>query len=93
MADEPNLAAHAREAVRSGNLPSRRPDRTFGGPGNGAACAVCDQPVRRDQMELELEFNRHGARPGLDRYIPGASRLGSSNARRSRECRPDARWR
>ena len=68
MADEPDLAAKAHEAIRSGNLPSRRADRTFGGPGNGDACAVCREPVRSNQMELELEFNRHGARPGLDRY-------------------------
>ena len=40
----------------------------FGGPGTGATCAVCGEPATRSQMELEIEFNRHGATPGLDRY-------------------------
>lgn len=67
MADEHTLREKAREAIRSGRLPSRRPDRTFGGPGIGASCAVCGESVTRDQMELEVEFNRHGPTPGLDR--------------------------
>ena len=68
MADEALLAEKAREAIRSGRLPARPPDRTFGGPGTGVTCAVCHEPVTRNQMELEIEFNRHGATPGLDRY-------------------------
>ena len=42
------------------NLPNRRPDRTWGGPGVGAACAVCALPVNPDQMEFEIEFAREG---------------------------------
>lgn len=68
MADEASLAAKAREAIRSGALPARPANRTFGGPGSGATCAVCGEPVTRNQMELEIEFNRHGTAPGLDRY-------------------------
>ena len=35
MPDEQILREKAREAVRSGKLPARRPDRTWGGPGLG----------------------------------------------------------
>jgi len=40
MPDEPRLREQAREAVRSGKLPSRSPDPTWGGPGVGARCAT-----------------------------------------------------
>ena len=68
MADDAIVAAKARDAIRSGALPARAASRTFGGPGTGATCAVCGEPVTRTQMELEIELNRHGATPGLDRY-------------------------
>ena len=68
MADEAFIAAKTRDAIRNGRLPAMPANRTFGGPGTGAACAVCGEPVTRNQMELEIEFNRHGATPGLDRY-------------------------
>ena len=68
MADEAVLAQKARDAICNGALPARTANRTFGGPGNGAICAVCGEPVTSNQMELEIEFNRHGATPGLDRY-------------------------
>ena len=67
MPDELLLREKAREAVRSGTLPTRQPDRTFGGPGSRMACAVCGEPVTRDQMEFEIEFDRD-ATPGFDRY-------------------------
>ena len=68
MPDEPILRAKARETIRNGKLPSRRPDRTWGGPGVGAACAVCGEPVTRDQLEFEIEFAHNGTNPGLDKY-------------------------
>ena len=49
-------------------MPSRRSDRMFGGPGLGQPCVVCGKPLPRDEMEIELEFNRHGATPGVDTY-------------------------
>ena len=67
-ANEESLVEMAREAIRAGKLPARRPDRTFGGPGSQADCAVCGELISRSQMELELEFKRHGANPGLDSY-------------------------
>jgi hypothetical protein len=62
------LREKAREAIRTGTLPARRPDRRFGGAGGGGLCAVCGEPVTQDQMEVEMEFNRHGVTPGLDSY-------------------------
>jgi hypothetical protein len=68
MPDEAILREQAREAIRSGKLPVGKPDRTFGGQGSGVTCPVCGNPVKREDLELEIEFNRHGVTPGLDRY-------------------------
>jgi hypothetical protein len=68
MPDESLLREKAREAIRSGKLPIAKPDRTYGGPGSNEACPVCGKTVRRDQMELEIEFSHDSATPGLDRY-------------------------
>lgn len=66
--DEGPLRAKARSVIQNGKLPARRPDRTWGGPGVGARCAVCDLPVTRDQMEFEIQFARDGDNPGLDKF-------------------------
>ena len=68
MPDEHVLRAKAREAIAGGKLPNRRPDRTWGGPGVGAACVVCGAPVTREQMEFEIQFEHDGDNPGLDKY-------------------------
>jgi hypothetical protein len=62
------LRQKAREALRSGLVPARAPDRTFGGAGSGAACAICGEPVKRHQVGFEVEYRRHGVDPGLDRF-------------------------
>ena len=31
-------------------------------------CAVCGELVKADQMEFEIEFNRQGVGPDLDKY-------------------------
>jgi hypothetical protein len=54
--DESTLRLKAREAMDTGRLSSRRPTRMWGGPGNGASCAVCGQRLGREDMEFELEF-------------------------------------
>ncbi len=66
--EEGALREKARSALQAGKIPDRRPDRTWGGPGVGAACAICDLPVERDQMEFEIEFARNGGNPGLDKF-------------------------
>jgi hypothetical protein len=68
MPDEAILREKAREAVRTGKLPARRPDRTWGGPGIGASCTICEKPVTRDEMEFEIEFEHDGIKPGLDKF-------------------------
>ena len=66
--DEQDLRAKARTVIQSGKLPDRRPDRTWGGPGVGASCAVCGLPETKDQLEFEIQFARDGDNPGLDKY-------------------------
>jgi hypothetical protein len=56
MPDEPILREKAREAILSGRLPAAKPSRTFYGHSAGATCAVCGDPVRRGEMDYELEF-------------------------------------
>jgi hypothetical protein len=68
MPDEVILRAKARQVVMDGKLPARRPDRTWGGPGVGAPCTVCEKPVGKEEMEFEIEFAHDGAVPGLDKF-------------------------
>ena len=67
MPDEYFLREQAREAIRSGTLPTRKPDRTYGGTGSSLDCAVCGRRVAREQAELEIEFSRNGMTAGVDR--------------------------
>jgi hypothetical protein len=50
------LRRQARTAIRAGMLPSHHQVSTWGGPGSGASCGVCGDPVARDGLGLELEF-------------------------------------
>ncbi len=68
MPDEVLRREQAREAIQSGKLPSRLPDRTWGGPGIGAPCQICGEPVTKDQMEFEIQFAHDGDAPGLDKF-------------------------
>ena len=68
MNDERALHKKAREAIQSGRLPAMKPSRTWGGPGSGTPCSVCGEPVTQAQMELEIEYRRNGATPGLDNH-------------------------
>ena len=52
----------------TGVLPTRRPDRVWGGPGVGADCTICGVPVRRDENEFEIEFVRDGDGTGPATY-------------------------
>jgi len=66
--DETILREKARQVLRAGTLPNRRPDRTWGGSGVGAVCTICATPVRHDQLEFEIEFARNGDTPHWDSY-------------------------
>jgi hypothetical protein len=70
--EEVDLRRRAREAIQIGKLPIRHPDRTWGGPGVGAPCAVCELPVKKEEMEFEVQFARdgdHGDRQSGDRHF------------------------
>jgi hypothetical protein len=66
--DENTVRQKARDAIAAGKLPIRRPERMWGGPGTGAACAICAQPLKPDQMGFELEFSRHTGAPAAVNY-------------------------
>ena len=68
--DDDALRAKTRAAIKSGKLPAfRRPDRAWGGDGVGAPCAVCESPVRRNDLEFEIQFeHKAGAAPGLEKF-------------------------
>jgi hypothetical protein len=68
MPDEAILREKARKAIQSGRMPRHPPDRTWGGPGVGAACAVCEKPVTKAELEFEIQFARDGSDPVLDRF-------------------------
>ena len=68
MPDEPRLREQAREVIQNGKLPSRSPDRTWGGPGVGAPCSVCEKPVTKDELEFEIQFAHDGDNPSLDKF-------------------------
>lgn len=66
MSDEDRLRQQARQAIQAGKLPSREPDRTWGGPGVGAPCQVCGRPVTKSELEFEIQFEQPGG-GGLDK--------------------------
>lgn len=68
MSDECSLRARAREAIRARKLPNRCPDRTWGGPGDGACCAICNATVGQDEVELEIEFFQGSNHRDPDKY-------------------------
>ena len=60
MPDESLLRDQARAMLRAGTVPSRRPDRMWGGPGDRMPCTICCQPIEREQLEYEIEFGENG---------------------------------
>ena len=68
MEREPLLTERIRQAIDSGKLPARKPDRVLGGLGTGKLCAVCGAMLTLTQMEIEVEFDRGVTSPGPDRY-------------------------
>ena len=50
------LRARAAHLMATGVLPSSAPARSWGGPGSGEPCALCDATIAPGQLEFELEF-------------------------------------
>lgn len=65
MNEESVLREIARLAIATGALPSRPPQQTWGGPGTGAKCALCQAHVNSDELEFEVEFEFES---GSERY-------------------------
>jgi hypothetical protein len=62
MSDDASLRKQARELLESGRLPSRRPNRIWGGPVFGMSpCMVCGAPAKRGEVVLEVEFGHDGS--------------------------------
>jgi hypothetical protein len=55
--DDASLRKKASEAIDTGALPSRKQDRTMGGPGSGAFCALCHKALMWHMTEVELHFD------------------------------------
>lgn len=72
MSDDDTLREKARRVVRAGTVPNRRPDHTWGGPGGGVRCVICNEAVGHDDVELEIEFagDDDEAGPGVYRAHP-----------------------
>jgi hypothetical protein len=68
MQDESVLRTRVHHLLQLGRLPNRPPDRTWGGPGVGVPCIVCEAPVRRDQREVEIQFAYDGDDRRLDKF-------------------------
>jgi hypothetical protein len=66
--NENALTQRAREAIKGGKLPHRAADRMWGGPGSGAPCALCGEPVGREVTGFELEFELQGQPPAKANY-------------------------
>jgi hypothetical protein len=56
------LRDKARQRLQDGVMPMTKPTRTWGGPGAGLACAVCELPINKEQVEYEVQFLAEGAR-------------------------------
>jgi hypothetical protein len=57
--EEDGLRRLAREAMQSGKLPDRRPDRLWGGHGNGKGnCYLCGKPLNMEDITFDLEYKR-----------------------------------
>jgi hypothetical protein len=45
-------------AMPIGKLPDRRPDRTWGGHGNGKdSCQICGKPLNAEDITFDLEYD------------------------------------
>ena len=68
MPNEAALRRVVRLVLESGKLPRRDPDQTWGGPGVGALCTICAQPITPEEIEYEVQFAHDGATPRLDKF-------------------------
>jgi hypothetical protein len=53
--DDSELRRSIREKIRDGVLPAKPPRKLWAGRGTGRKCAGCEQPVRKHEVEIEVE--------------------------------------
>ncbi|HKZ05199.1 MAG TPA: hypothetical protein VJU81_06985 [Methylomirabilota bacterium] len=68
METSDELLEKGRKAVEEATLPLRRPDRIWGGPGEGAECSICRTAVKREELEFDVEFHANGDGRGPERH-------------------------
>ena len=54
---ENELRATARKLIADGQLPGSPASKTFGGYGADGVCSLCGHPVKRDEVEFEIEHS------------------------------------
>jgi hypothetical protein len=68
MSDNDVLREKVREVLQAGKLPNGPPKRIWGGPGVGADCTICNVTVKRDELELEIEFAQDSNDDAVDKH-------------------------
>jgi hypothetical protein len=53
--EDSELRRSIREKIRDGTLPARPPRKLWAGRGTGRKCAGCEQPIRKHEVEIEVE--------------------------------------
>ena len=51
--NEESLREWIREKLRTGGLPVRQSDKSWGGPGTGRPCAACGESIPPSNSEIE----------------------------------------
>ena len=68
MQAESVLCDRVRQLLQMNRIPRCPPDRTWGGPGVGVLCAVCERPVTNSDFEMEIQFAYDGADRRLEKF-------------------------
>jgi hypothetical protein len=58
--DRQRLTELIRDRIERGDLPRQRQMHLFGSPGENLPCSGCGELIRRDDVEIELEFQLGG---------------------------------
>lgn len=53
--DDFELRQYIREKILDGILPAKPPRKLWAGRGTGRKCAGCEQPIRKHEVEIEVE--------------------------------------
>jgi hypothetical protein len=54
--DRPSISDVLLRKLDNGDLPRRLPRKMLTGPGRGALCDACDDPIRLGQLEYEWTY-------------------------------------